>query len=118
MATNAAVKPAGIQETKDALIAVNEVGLTMVKLFADGTQFADFISIWKKLSEDETFKAQIVTAYEGWSGISGEIADLDVNEALELVSVQLAYIPKFVETLKPAAPAAEGAALAQKVSKK
>lgn len=108
MADNTAVKVAGIQETKDALIAMNEVGLTMAKLFADGTQFADFVAIWKKLSEDETFKAQLVTAYEGWNAISGEIADLDVNEALDLVSVQLAYIPKFVEAVAknvPAAPA-------------
>lgn len=116
MAMNPAVKPAGIQETKDALVAVNEVGLTMVKLFADGTQFADFIAIWKKLGEDQAFKDQLVAAYEGWNSISGEIADLDVNEALELVSVQLAYIPKFVEVLKPAP--AEGMALAGKAAKK
>lgn len=103
---------AGIQETKDAMIAINEVGLTMVQLFADGAQFQDVMEIWKKLSEDETFKAQLVAAYEGWSAISGEIADLDVNEALELVTVQLAYIPKFVDVVKkdtPATPAAKKA---------
>lgn len=125
MATNVAVQTAGVQETKDALIAMNEVGLTMAKLFSDGTQFADFIAIWKKLSEDETFKTQLVTAYEGWNAISNEIADLDVNEALDLVSVQLSYIPRFVEAVAknvpavpavPAAPAA-GAAMAKKARK-
>lgn len=118
MVTKAAVSPAGIKETKEALIAVNEVGLTMVKLFADGTQFQDAIDMWKKLSEDAEFKACIATAYEGWNAISGEIADLDVNEALELVSAQLAYIPKFVEALKPAVPAAPAAPAAAKSSKK
>jgi hypothetical protein len=96
---------AGIQETKDAMIAINEVGLTMVQLFADGAQFQDVMQIWKKLSEDETFKAQLAAAYEGWSSISGEISDLDVNEALELVTVQLAYIPKFVDVIKKDTPA-------------
>lgn len=102
----------GVQETKDALVAINEVGLTMVQLFADGAQFQDVMEIWKKLSEDETFKAQLAAAYQGWNSISGEIADLDVNEALELVTVQLAYIPKFVDVIKkdtPATPAAKKA---------
>jgi hypothetical protein len=106
----------GVKETKEALIAINETGLMMAKLFADGVQFDDFLSIWKRLSEDQAFKDQLVAAYQGWSNVSGEVADMDIQEALDLVSMQLSYIPKFVEALAnktPVTPAPSAAAKAK-----
>ena len=103
----------GINDTKEALVAINEIGLTMAKLFADGVQFEDALALWKKLNEDQAFKDQLVAAYDGWSNISGELADMDVQEALDLVTMQLSYIPRFLEVIGKAAPAAPAAAKAK-----
>ena len=112
--------PQGIQETKEALVGINELGLAMARVFVDGVQFADFMDLWKKLSEDEAFKAKLMAAYEGWSKVSGELADLDVHESLEVVGVQLSYIPKFLEIFgkaNPGSPAALAAAKATSAKK-
>lgn len=95
----AVVPSMGVQETKEVMIAVNELGLTLLNLFADGVQFADAMALWKKIGEDETFKAQLKAAYEGWSNVSGEISHIDVAGMLSLVATQMEYIPRLLEAI-------------------
>jgi hypothetical protein len=98
----------GIQDTKEVLIAMNELGLTLLKLFADGVQFQDFLSLWKKIGEDQAFKDKLAAAYEGYKNVSGEITHLDVPNMLVLVSTQMEYIPLILASLgkpKESAPA-------------
>jgi len=108
--SDSAVTPVahGIQETKEALIGINELALALAERFADGVQFGDMIAFWDKLQKDEVFRAKLTAAYEGWSKVSAEVGDLDVQESLELVTVQMNFIPRYIETLKkgPAAPVA------------
>lgn len=91
--------PVGVKDTKEAMIGINELSLTLAKTFADGIQFTDVMDLWKKLSEDTAFKDQLLAAYEGWSNISAEVADIDATEALELVGIQMSYVPRYLEVL-------------------
>lgn len=105
--TNAPAVQYGIQDTKEVMIALNEMGLTLLKLFADGVQFQDFISLWKAISENQDLKDKLAAAYEGYKNVSGEITHLDVPNMLVLVSTQMEYIPKIISALgkKESAPA-------------
>lgn len=93
----AATKPMGVKDTKEAMIGINELALTLARIFSDGVQFQDFMELWRKVGEDETFKAQLMAAYEGWGNIPDELADIDVQESLEIIGVQLSYVPKLLE---------------------
>ena len=91
----------GVKETKEALIAINAITLFLVKRFKDGVDVADAFAIIKKVATDEDpeFKALIAAGYDNYKAIKVEAKDIDGGEALELVDVQLAEIPKFLEAL-------------------
>ena len=90
----------GCVETTEALISANELTLFLVGRFADGIGFDDLIACWRKYQDDAEFLAKLGAAYEGWSKISGEIADMDISESLRLVSLQLAYVPKLMTVMR------------------
>lgn len=98
--TPAPVTATGCAETTDALIAVNELALFLVGRFADGVGFDDLIASWKKYQDDDEFRAKLGAAYEGWSKVSTEIADLDITESLSLVTIQMTYVPKLLDAMK------------------
>ena len=98
--TAAPVTATGCVETTEALIAVNELTLFLVGRFADGIGFDDLLASRKKYQDDAEFRAKLGAAYEGWSKISGEIADMDIAESLSLVSLQMTYVPKILTVMK------------------
>jgi hypothetical protein len=89
----------GVKETTEALVGVNEVALALVAQFKDGVQLADFTAFYAKLVSDETFKAKVMAAYDGYAKIPEEVKDLDLAEGASLVVVQVGYVPKFVAAL-------------------
>lgn len=91
---------AGVQETKDVLVAVNEVGLVLVKQLKDGVQLGDFQAFFEKLVSDPDFKAKLAAAYDGALQVPAELTDLDLSEGLALAVTQVSYVPKYVEALK------------------
>ena len=90
----------GVQETKEALIGLNEVSLELAKQFKDGVQVTDFTSLYSKITSDEAFKAKVLAAYEGYQKIPAEVKDIDAGEGLEIASVQLEYLPKFLDAFQ------------------
>lgn len=90
----------GITETKEALIAVNEIGVFCASKFKDGVQITDFTDFYAKLTADEEFKAKIKVGYDNAKLIPAEIKDLDAGEGLELTSVQVGYVEKYIDALK------------------
>jgi len=90
----------GIKETKEMLIGVNEVSLSLCEKLKDGIQFQDGVEFYNELTKDEEFKAKVIAAYDGRQKIPAEVKDVDTGEGLELVAVQLEYMPKYVETFK------------------
>lgn len=91
---------AGIKETKEALVGVNEVAIFLVSRLKDGVQVGDFTAMFDKLTQDTVFKAKMEAAYNGVALVPSEISDLDVNETVELSLTQLQYVPLIVAALK------------------
>lgn len=89
----------GIKETKEALVAVNEVALHVAVAFKDGVQFADFVSFYEAFKNDADFKAKLEAAWVNHQAIPEELKDLDLGEVVELGAVELSYVPKFVSAL-------------------
>lgn len=97
----------GIQETRELLMAVDEVALVLVDRFKDGVSLSDFAAFWDKYSQDEAFKAVLQAAWDKHQAIPEEIADLQIQEIVDLALLEVSYVPRFLDALKPKAPVAE-----------
>lgn len=91
---------AGVKETTEALVALNEVTIFLITRFKDGIDFSDFKAIWDKITTDEEFKTILSNAYDNIGKVPEEIADIDFVEGVELGSLQLKYLPKILKALK------------------
>lgn len=88
----------GINETKELLIAVDEVALLLVKNMKLGV-FADVLALVQALQSDEDFKAKLAAAWDKRQEIPAEIGDLSIPEVMELGVVELGYVPKFIAAI-------------------
>lgn len=90
-----------IKETKEAIIGANELALLLITRLKDGLQLVEDISaIIGKLMSDAEFQAKMQAAYENIQAIPEEIKDLQIGEIVELVGIQVSYVPKIVDALK------------------
>ena len=90
-----------MKETKEAIVAVNEIAILLCQKLKDGFQLTDDVAaIFKKFSEDAEFMAKVKAGYQDMSKVPEEVKVVDIVGAVELVTVQVAYIPKIVEALK------------------
>lgn len=87
------------KEVKEVLVAANEVALVLVKQLKDGVDFGDFQAVYAKITADEEFRSKLAAAYEGVSNVPAEVIDLDLMEAVDLVGVQVSYVPKYIAAL-------------------
>jgi len=90
-----------VHNAKELLVAVNEVSIFLIARFVDGLGADDAVAIWEKLKNDDEFKTKIMVAYEGYQQIDDELADANLEEGIELVQMQLSYVPKILAALKP-----------------
>jgi hypothetical protein len=90
----------GIQETKEVLIAANELTLVVIKHVKDGIAVSDIPAIVSELIASDSFKLALVDAVKGVTNVPAEIKDIDFAEGMELAKVQLGYVPKLLEALK------------------
>jgi hypothetical protein len=91
----------GINETKELLVAVDELALFLISVLKDGFKASEDIpAIIAKLSKDEEFVAVMKKAVEGIANVPAEIKDLQIEEVVELVQLELAYVPKFLNAIK------------------
>jgi hypothetical protein len=90
----------GITETKEVLIAVNELSLVVIKHVKDGVSVADLPAIVSELVGSDSFKLALVSAVTGITNVPAEVKDIDFTEGMELAKVQLGYVPKLLEALK------------------
>lgn len=86
----------GVKETKEALVALNEIGLFFAMQFKDGVQAGDFTTLYEKIIADHDFKLKLLAAYENYNQIPHEVKDIDVGEGLELVKVQTEYVQHYI----------------------
>ena len=97
----------GVKETSEAIIAANEITLLLISRFKDGVDVADFMAMWDKLKNDEDFKEKVQAGFDKYELIPAEASDIDAGEGLDLVSVQVGYVPKFMELFKKEEPKVE-----------
>ena len=90
----------GIDETMQALVAVNEIALAIIPLMKDGIQAADALALYEKFKTDPAFKEKIEAGYKDINKVSAEAKDINLKEGLELVIVQASYLPKIIAALK------------------
>jgi len=87
-----------IKNTKEILVAANEIGLVVAQALKDGAQMSDAMVVVGKIMGD--LQGKVGAAISGASEVPAEIKDISVNEVVELVALQLEYVPKFVNVLK------------------
>lgn len=95
---------AGIQETKEAIVALNEIALFLAIQLKDGLGAEDAVALYEKILKDHEFKAKLFLAYDKYKEIPVEIKDIDAGEGLELVQVQVEYVSKYLAVFNPPAP--------------
>jgi len=84
---------AGIQETKEVLLAIEKIILTSMETFKDGFQLED-VSRFLSLFED------VKKAIEGAQDIPTEMKDLDQEEITEIVAFGIALVFNILKKLK------------------
>lgn len=98
----------GIQETKEVLLALNELSLMLVKHLKDGFQLGkDSAAIVGELMMNTELKASLSKAAENVSKVPAELKDLDVSEGVELAISQAVFVPKLIEALKKESSSSE-----------
>jgi hypothetical protein len=89
-----------IKETEEALLAINILSIYLIKQFKDGIQISDFMELYAKITSDKDFKAKMMEAYQGIQKIPEELKDLDLQEIIEITSLQLKFIPEIIDAIK------------------
>ena len=97
----------GAKETKEALIALNELMLHFIDVFKNGINLGSFIDLWRVLQNDQDLKTKLSLAYDNYNAIPFEVRNLDVLESLDLVVTQLDYFKKIVVAFNNPVPTPE-----------
>lgn len=91
---------AGVKESKEFLEGNFELLEFMIRRLKDGADFGDALALFEKLTSDDEFKKKLELAYKGVGKIDSEIQDVDLNEALELGTLVMKYVPRLVDAAK------------------
>ena len=89
-----------VKNTKEVLIAANEIALFIVERLKDGIGVDDAVALYTKIISDEDFKAKVVAAYDEIAKVPAEVKDIDIYEGVELITLQTSYVPKIIDALK------------------
>jgi len=87
------------KETKEGLIAGNEIGVFIAARLKDGPDVGDALALIKKLQEEPEFLAVVQAGIDKAGQIPGEIKAMGFGGYAELVTIQISYIPKYLQAL-------------------
>ena len=91
----------GIKETKEVLVAVNELTIVILILILDGLQFfKDIKELFNHIKEDADFRDKFALAVDNIKMVPAEVKDIDAYEIIELAGSQLAFLPKLLAAIK------------------
>ena len=90
----------GIKETKEVLVGVNELSVLICALAKDGLQVTDALSLFNAIQSNVELQNKLVAAFQGAGAVPEEVKDIDLNEGVELLLLQVSYVPKILEALK------------------
>jgi len=90
-----------VKETKELLVGLNHLSLMLVKHLKDGFQLGkDSVAIVSELMTNKELKTALSEAANGVSKVPAEIKDMSLAEGMELVMVQVDFVPKLLEAMK------------------
>ena len=87
-----------VKNTKEVIVAANEIALEAIKLFKDGAQVADVMQLVSDLMGP--LRDKVMAGVADVKEVGAEIKDIDAMEVVELVNVQVSYVPLFIAALK------------------
>lgn len=90
----------GIQESKEALIGMMEVSLVLAHVLKDGAQLGDIAAVWARIASDKDLREKMKKALDDIGQVPSEIADLDLQEGLDLAMLLGSYAPKFLDIFR------------------
>lgn len=90
----------GIQETKELLEGLNELGIVLVKTFKDGAQVSDIGALLAAIVANDEVKDALLKAVGGITKVPAEIKDITLAEGMELVVDEITMIPKLIAAFK------------------
>lgn len=91
---------AGVKETKEMVSAINRISLFLISRLKDGASFDDVMALYSKMTTDQEFRSLIYDAYDKAHKIPAELKDLDAIEAIDLISLQIDFIPLILDALR------------------
>jgi hypothetical protein len=90
-----------IKETKEAMVGLNEVTILLAKQLKDGLQVSqDIAAVVGELLANPELKDKLAEAAKGIQQVPAELKDLSVAEGIQLVMVQVDYLPKLLAAFK------------------
>lgn len=91
----------GIQETKEVIEAVGEVGALLTSHLKDGFQLGtDIVAFMADVIARPTVRAALEKAADNISKVPAEIKDVDASEGLQLAKASLEAGEKIINALK------------------
>ena len=90
----------GIKETKEALDASMELLICILDLVKDGAEFKDVFHFIERLKSSPDFSAKLRKGLEGMQHIPAEMADLEMDEIVQLAMLFMQKLPRLAGALK------------------
>ena len=82
----------GIQETKEALVALAKLGKFISAQARDGLNLSDGAALAAKIVGDESFRTALLEGFAGAAKIPAEVKDVSATESLELAGALIAEL--------------------------
>ena len=86
----------GIENTKEAIVAVNVLSIFIIKRLKDGIGFDDALALFSKITSDDEFMKVLKEAFDGVSTVPAELKDLQSEEVVELLTIFIGMIPDYL----------------------
>lgn len=90
---------ADIKELGEALDGSMELLICVLDLIKDGAQFKDVFHFIERLKNSPEFSRKLKLAIDGVEKVPAEIADLDMQEMIELAMKFIKYLPRISKAL-------------------
>lgn len=89
-----------MKEVQDILIGINEISLVLIERLKDGFQIDDVPAVWEKFHLDTDFHQKISNAVTSVLNLSTDLKTLTLEDKVNLVNLQLSYLPKIISGFK------------------
>ncbi len=90
----------GMKETKEMVVAINEVILCLLNVFKDGVGVMDFVHLFESIQANDGLRSKLSAAYENYKSIPEEVGHASPSDTFSIVLMQMEYLSKILEALK------------------